>query len=113
MRPLNNPKKRPNQDFAKQVWDAAAKNDAIERIEEQEVFHLSQKEANKCRFEMVDNTQRIAECTVHTQNFTHGVRLHPPHLWRLEDGIVYHRYSMQGEWVRWSPVIKENQTRFQ
>lgn len=110
IRPMHNPKK-PQPDFAKQVWDAAAKNDAIEKIEEQEVFHLSQAEANKCRYEMVNNTERMAECIVHTKGFTHGVRLHPPHLWDLRDGIVYQKVN--GEWVRWSPVVKENKERFQ
>lgn len=110
MRPLNKPKKT-NEDFAKQVWQSAEAKHEVEKVEEEEVFHLSQKEANKCRFVMVNNTTRMAECTVHTQSFTHGVRLHPPHLWNIIEGIVYQKVN--GEWVRWSPIVKENIKRFE
>jgi len=28
---------------------------------------------------------------VHTNKFSHGFRLHPPHMWDIRDGIIYKR----------------------
>ena len=107
MRPLIKvPIKKP-EDFAKKFWDQAEKAKSVEKIQEEQIFHLSEKEAQKCRYEIIDNTQRMAECTVHGY---HGVRMHPPHLWDLKNGIVYQKVN--NEWIKWFPNIKENLGRF-
>lgn len=111
MRPLNRQKPHSDADFAKGVWERAAAANKIETVEETQVFHLTQKEAKKCRYVMVNMDQRMAECTVHTDGFTHGVRMHPPHLYDLRDGIVYYRENIGAEWQRWYPNMKENAAR--
>jgi hypothetical protein len=50
----------------------------------------------------------MAECVVHRSNFSHGIKLFPPHLYDLKDGIVYARDIEKGEWVRWFPNFVEN-----
>lgn len=91
------------------MWETAKKNEAIENFAESEVFHLIQKEAEKCRFTLIDQSERMAECTVHRGNFSHGVKLFPPHLWNIIEGQVF--YKQNGEWCRWLPTVKENKTR--
>lgn len=103
-RPLHKPFEKKKEDFSSKFWAEAEKNKSIEKSEEQVIFHLSDKEARRCRYELTDQTQRMAECIVHEY---HGVRLHPPHEWDLKNGIVYYK----GE--RWFPNIKENLTRFE
>lgn len=112
LRPLNNGRKfEPQSEFSRKFWDSVEKAKNSETHEDQEVFHLTQKEAAKCRFEIIDQNNRLAECTVHQGTFSHGVRLFPPHLWDIRDGIVYHKVN--GEWVKWSPIVKENVSRLQ
>ncbi len=94
---------------AKQMWDAAKRGGGIEYTDEQQVFKLTPKEAEKCRFEITDNTQRLAECTVHHGAFSHGVRLHPPHLYDLRDGKVY--FKEGDKWVRWVANVEKNKER--
>lgn len=108
MRPLiknNRPKENPLQ----KAWTTAERMGTIEKFQEEQVFDLTPNEAKKCRYIITDMDRRIAECTVHTKGFTHGLRLHPPHLYKLEDGIVYYKNS--SGWVRWFPNFSENQKR--
>lgn len=45
-----------------------------------------------CRFKLLDKNFRLYECVYHKEklNISHGIRLHPPHLWRIkEDGRVF------------------------
>lgn len=96
-------------EFGKRLWEKAEKNKEVEKITEQEVFHLSQGEAEKCRFEITDQTNRMAECVIHSGNFSHGLRLHPPHLYDIKEGRVY--FLENGKWKRWIAKIKDNLTR--
>lgn len=107
LRPNNNPNQR--HDYGKRLWDQAERNKTIEYVPEKEVFHLSPKEAKKCRYEIINQTERMAECTVHKSNFSHGVRLHPPHLWDLREGKVFMKKG--GGWVEWSATVQENKDR--
>ena len=81
----------------------------VKHFEEQEVFRLSQIEAKKCQYEYVNKNLRLAECTVHRKNFSHGIRLFPPHLWNLVDGVVY--YKKENKWERWYPNLSANKKR--
>lgn len=113
MRPLikSEKKSEPQSDAAKSFWEAEEKAKRIEIHEEQEVFHLTQKEAERCRYEIINQNLRLAECTVHRDMFSNGIRLFPPHLWGLKHGIVYKKVN--DEWVKWTPKIRENTKRFE
>ena len=80
------------------------KGKKIKRYTEKVVFSLSEQEVDKCRYEIVDQTRRMAECKIHRDNFSHGVRLHPPHLYNIIDGIVF--FKDDGKWVKWKPNFK-------
>ena len=77
-----------------------------EKFEEEEVFHLTEKECRKCRYKIIDHSTADAECYVHKGN--HGVRLFPKHLWNIIDGQVYYRESLESPWVLWVANISEN-----
>ena len=108
-RPASNPNNR--HDYAKKIWADAERRKEVERIQENEVFHLSPKEAKKCRYEIINQSERMAECTVHTGGFSHGVRMFPPHLYDLRNGKVYFRQSQKSEWIEWSANVSENKQR--
>lgn len=99
MRPLKNKLSKE----ARRFWAIASKSGAVKTFEENEVFRLSKEEAKKCRFKITNQAWRLAECTVHTGNFSHGIRLFPPHLWDLRNGKVYHRENEKAKWKRWLP----------
>lgn len=115
MRPLINKeeidKNKKLSEEATKFWEEAKYKKNLEKYDDKEVFHLTAKEAEKCRFEMTNMTDRLAECTVHTKNFSHGVRLHPPHLWKLEGGLVY--FNHNGKWVRWVANVDVNKQRLE
>lgn len=112
MRPLIKPKSfQPQSDVARKFWESVDKAANSELHEDKEVFHLSQKEAAKCRYEIVDQDNRLAECTVHRDVFSHGVKLFPPHLYDIRKGILY--FKKNGEWIKWIPVVKENVSRIE
>lgn len=112
MRPLRSAKRFvPQSQPAREFWDAVEKAKAGEDHVEQEVFHLTQKESAKCRYEIIDQNNRLAECTVHRDTFSHGHKLFPPHLWDIRKGILYRKVN--GEWTKWVPIVKENVTRFE
>lgn len=96
-------------DIRRNFWEHAKQHNKVENYEEREVFKLTQEEADKCRYVMGNKNLRMAECIVHREGFSHGIRLHPPHLYNLKDGIVY--YKKDGKWVRWQPKIIENLSR--
>lgn len=108
-RPMSNANNR--HDYAKQLWASAERRKEIEYIQENQVFHLSPKEAKRCRYEIINQSTRMAECTVHTGDFSHGVRMFPPHLFDLRKGKVYFRQSQKSEWIEWSANIEENKLR--
>lgn len=112
MRPIKSATTRHNP-LVKNFWEKAKALGQVEEIKETQLFHLSQKEAEKCRYVMTNMDLRMAECTVHTDAFTHGVKMHPPHLWDLRDGIIYHRENIKSPWVKWSPLIHNNTKRFE
>lgn len=111
MRPIKSAINR-NNPLIKDTWGRAESLGQVDKVEETQLFHLTQKEADKCRYVMTNMDLRMAECTVHTDAFTHGVRMHPPHLWDLRDGIIYYRESIKAPWVKWSPLIQNNTKRF-
>lgn len=88
------------------IWEDAKKRGIIEKIEEQVVFTFTHEEFEKCRFRMKDQNLRMVECTVHRSKFTHGYRLHPPHLWDIKEGKLYKK--SEGKWVRWIPNFSNN-----
>lgn len=103
---ISKPKKSPLQG----AWTKAERQNKIEKFEEEVVFNLTPKEAEKCRYTIINPDTRMAECLVHTKSFTHGIKLHPPHLYKLEDGIVF--YKSNDSWVRWFPDYAANKKRF-
>lgn len=88
------------------IWDSAKRRGAIKTYPEELVFDLSQKEFEKCRFKMINQNYRMVECTVHSNKFSHGFRLHPPHLFDLRDGIMYKK--VKGKFVKFVPDFKKN-----
>jgi len=105
------PSKFTNKDVAERFWKDAKNKGRVETSDEQVVFHLSTEEAKKCRYRIVDMTQRMAECYVHRDVISHGVRLHPPHLWNIDsEGKVFHKVNDQ--WIEWTADIKQNISRF-
>lgn len=88
------------------IWETAKKNKTIEHYDEKTVFDFTQKEADRCRFEIVNQNYRLAECTVHKKEFSHGYRLHPPHLWNIIEGKLYKR--AEGKWERFVPNHRIN-----
>lgn len=54
------------------------------------ILKLSPEEARKCKFVMVDQNLRLAECVVHKEKgVSHGLRLFPIHEWVVENGVPY------------------------
>ncbi|MEM4270799.1 MAG: hypothetical protein QXO70_01745 [Candidatus Pacearchaeota archaeon] len=48
---------------------------------------LTKEEAKKCRFVCIDQSLRLFSCKTHDGR--HGLRLHPPHLYEIKDGVIY------------------------
>jgi hypothetical protein len=88
------------------LWEELKKVGRVKNITEEEVFHLTKEEFEKCRFKIVNQNYRLAECVVHTNKFSHGFRLHPPHMWDIRDGIIYKRVGKK--FVKFVPSFKEN-----
>jgi hypothetical protein len=76
------------------------------KIEEELVFHLTKDEFKKCRFKIINQSLRLAECIVHRDRFSHGFRLHPPHLWDIRDGIIYKKVN--NKFVKFMPDFEKN-----
>jgi hypothetical protein len=110
-RPLIQPENdtRTPQQIEEDFWKNTREKD-IERVPEKIVFALTPEEAEKCRFTKPDKNYRMAECTVHRKNFSHGVRMFPPHLWDWKDGKIYQKHK--DEWIQWTADVKENLSRF-
>lgn len=51
------------------------------------ILNLTKEEAKKCRFVCIDQSLRLFACKTHNQS--HGLRLHPPHLYTIKNGVVY------------------------
>lgn len=99
----------PEEKMAKEVWLNAKRKNLVENIETKTIFNLSQKEANKCRYVIVDMNERMAECYTHKGEFSHGVKMFPPHRFDLHaDGTVWCRKTTKDKWVQWFANIKEN-----
>ena len=60
---------------------------------------------------MTNQNLRLVECTVHIRKFSHGFRLHPPHLWNLIEGILYKK--IDGKFVKWVPNFSTNIKRLE
>lgn len=102
----------PEEKFSEQLWLEAKRKKAVESVETQVIMKLTQKEANKCRYVIIDMNYRMAECYIHRDKFSHGVKMFPPHLWDLHaDGTVWHRASQKDKWKQWSANVKENVQR--
>ncbi len=104
LRPFENKKK---EGANQELWKGAERDKTIERTEEVSLFKLTREEFEKCRFSLPDKNTREVECQVHTKGFSHGYRLHPPHLWDLREQIIY-RKNNKGEFERWYPEFKSN-----
>lgn len=92
-----------------EIWDDANRRKAIRTYTEEPVFDFTQEEFNKCRFEMVNQNLRMVECTIHSGRFSHGYRIHPPHLWDIRKGILYKK--VKRKFVKWVPNFSTNLTR--
>lgn len=94
------------------IWrDLVKSGKKIKRNDEVIKFKLSDKEVEKCRYEVIDKNLRLAECTVHRGECSHGVKLWPIHLWEIKEGLVYQKVN--GEWILWKPNFKNNLKRFE
>lgn len=85
------------------------KKDLIQegKSEWKDVVKLPKEEAKKCRFACVNPSYRLFACITH--NKQHGLRLHPPHLWVVKDGIVYKRVDNKLKvWYSFLYVKKKN-----
>lgn len=91
------------------IWNDAKKRGSIRTYTEEVVFNFSQEEFKKCRFKMTNQNYRMVECTTHVKRFSHGFRLHPPHLWDLRKGILYKK--VKGKFIKWVPNFSTNLTR--
>lgn len=107
---MNDPSKFTPAQISENFWQDQKKRNRIQYSNEEKIFHLSHEEAQKCRYEIIDMTMRMAECATHRDRISHGVRLHPPHLWDIRDGVVYQKVN--GEWVMWTADVKKNIDRF-
>lgn len=94
--------------YRKRFWEQAKKAGKVKYVPDKSVFDFSKKEAKRCRFVMVNQNLRLVECTVHRGKFSHGYRLHPPHLYDLRKGIIYHREDTKSKWKPWYPKFKPN-----
>lgn len=93
------------------IWnDARRAGHKIHKSEEKIELQLNDEECEKCRYKIVNQSMRLAECTVHNGNVGHGVRLWPIHLWEIRDGRILQKVN--GEWKLWKPNFKNNITRF-
>lgn len=93
------------------IWATAKRADAVETFPGEEVFSLTPKEAERCRFKLSDDTREkdmgMAECTVHTTKSTHGVRLFPKHLWNIRsDGRLEYKENQSSPWREFSPKTR-------
>lgn len=94
------------------VWrDLIRSGKKIKTRTEEIKLQLTDKECEKCRYEVIDQNQRLAECTVHRGDVSHGVRLWPIHLWEIKDGVVFQK--VDGKWQVWRPNYKQNLSRFE
>ena len=89
-----------------EFWDDVKRRKTIKYVKEKTVLHLTEKEFSKCRFRITNQNWRMVECTVHTDQFSHGFRLFPPHLWDLKDGIIYKK--VRGKFIVWKPKFSRN-----
>lgn len=85
---------------AAQFWDIAKKKRRVEEVDTSKrvVFKLSKDDWEDCRFDY-DIKTRQATCRIHGGEFVHGVTLHPPHLFKIEDDILY--IQSDGEWEQY------------
>ena len=96
----------------KKIWDDLTNKDGsvnYERITEGDVFKMSREDWDKLRFRISNMTLRLVECYNHPQGKVFGLRLHPPHLWDLRDGVLYKK-TPEG-WVKYFPNFDENLER--
>lgn len=94
-----------NKKQSKAFWARQKNAKRVKSWEEDVKIRLTKEECKKCRYECVEQSTRMYECTVHKGDFSHGLRMHPPHLYDLRDGIVYYK----GE--RWFPDFAANRER--
>lgn len=103
--------KKKNNQLNKESWDSFKKDRLVEykEVEEQEFGSVTQEQFEKLRFKISNQTLRLAACINHPQGVEFGFRLHPPHLWKLEDGKLFKKIN--GEWERFIPRIADNLQR--
>lgn len=99
--------------FIPNFWDSFVDTKTGEKLyetrEEESPFKLPPEEWDALRFRISNKTLRLAECYNHPQGLSFGIRLHPPHLWDIREGIVYKKVKKQ--WVRYRPDFDDNAKR--
>lgn len=105
-------KQNKEEEWVKAMWREAKYKGTIDSTDTRKVLHLTEKEASRCRFKIANMNLRMAECVVHIGEFSHGVRIHPIHLYKLSgDGSLYYRRSKSDAWTLWKLDIKANAKR--
>lgn len=103
--------RRSDKQVAKDFWSGAKKSKDIEYKEsEEQVFgSVTQEQFEDLRFRISNQSLRLAECINHPDGLSFGFRLHPPHLWKIENGKLFKR--IKDEWVRFIPNLEDNISR--
>lgn len=59
-----------------------------------------------CRFKLIDKNFRLYECVYHKEklNISHGIRLHPIHLWRVKEGGQVFKIQ-DGKEIEWYKTL--------
>jgi len=86
------------------------KKSNVQEFEWKQVLNLTKEEAKKCRFKIIDQNWRLVECKVHKN---HGFRIHPIHLWYLDEkGQLYRRIDNKlVVWYDWLYAKKKESGR--
>lgn len=103
----DDPSKRTPKEIQEYFWgkrpDGKYFNPDVKEIQETDVFSLGNIDYGECRFEIINMSMRLCECVVHkAKGFSHGFRLHPPHLWDIREGGKLFK-KLDGVWVRFLP----------
>lgn len=57
----------------------------------------------KHRYEIIDQNLRLAECVIcRKKGIRHGIRLFPPHLYDLRNGVLYYRPNKKSKFKRYA-----------
>lgn len=100
-----------NNQINKEAWESYKKSKDITYAEQEEQLfgEVTQEQFEKLRFKISNQSLRLAACINHPQGVQFGFRLHPPHLWKIEEGKLFKKIN--GEWKRFIPNIADNLSR--